>query len=91
MRDRFRTEVVLDSRSMARHLDYNIDYLQGTLFFKQPGRSRDMSLNPVCIVVDDESLCRSRRMENAKKPQKVLGECTDAIQCGHVQCGGFDT
>ncbi|MFK8030598.1 MAG: hypothetical protein AB8G18_10185, partial [Gammaproteobacteria bacterium] len=55
VRDRFRTELVLESRAMARHLDYNVDYLQGTLFFKQPVMSRSPQLNPVFIVVDYES------------------------------------
>ncbi|MEM7082372.1 MAG: OmpA family protein [Pseudomonadota bacterium] len=55
VRDRFRTEVIVESRSLARHLDYNIDYLQGTLFFKQPVLSRDAQFNPVFIVVDYES------------------------------------
>ncbi|MFK8016162.1 MAG: OmpA family protein [Gammaproteobacteria bacterium] len=54
-RDRFRSERVLESRALNRHLDYDIDYLNGTLFFKQPVQSRDRELNPIYIVADYES------------------------------------
>lgn len=55
VRDRFRSEEVIESRSLMRHLDYDIDYLNGTLFFKQPVQVRDQNLNPVWIVADYES------------------------------------
>jgi uncharacterized repeat protein (TIGR01451 family) len=55
VRDRFRSEVILESRNLARHLDYSIDYLAGTLFIKQPVASRDQGFNPVRIVVEYES------------------------------------
>lgn len=54
VRDRFRSEVILSSQELARHVDYNIDYAAGTLFFKQPIPSRDEALNPIHIVVDYE-------------------------------------
>lgn len=54
VRDRFRSEVILSSRELSRHVDYNIDYTDGTLFFKQPIPSRDESFNPIHIVVDYE-------------------------------------
>ena len=41
MRDRFRSEVVVESRPLALFVHYIIDYLNGTLFFKQPVPSRD--------------------------------------------------
>jgi len=56
VRDRFRSEVVLESRILSRHLDYNIDYLTGTLIMKQPVESRDQNFNPVYIIADYESL-----------------------------------
>jgi uncharacterized repeat protein (TIGR01451 family) len=55
VRDRFRTEVVLSSRTLARFLDYTIDYEQGTLFFREPVFSRDAAFNPVFIVVEYET------------------------------------
>ena len=54
-RDRFRTDVVLSSESKVRHIDYNIDFEAGTLFFKEPIPSKDANLNPIFIVVDYES------------------------------------
>lgn len=54
-RDRFRSEEIVWTRTLSRHIDYDIDYLQGTLFFKEPILSRDENLNPVFIVVDYES------------------------------------
>jgi uncharacterized repeat protein (TIGR01451 family) len=54
-RDRFRSEVIVSTRSLTRHMDYNIDYDDGTLFFKEPIFSRDDKLNPIYIVVDYES------------------------------------
>ncbi|MBW2637565.1 MAG: OmpA family protein, partial [Deltaproteobacteria bacterium] len=55
IRDRFRSEVVVSTRALSRHLDYNIDYDAGTLFFREPIYSKDENLNPVFIVVDYES------------------------------------
>jgi len=54
-RDRFQSEVVLSSRWAARHVDYDIDYGEGTLFFKEPIPSQDQDLNPVLIVIEYES------------------------------------
>jgi uncharacterized repeat protein (TIGR01451 family) len=54
-RDRFNSQEILESRPLARHLDYSIDYLDGSLFFKEPIPNRDQNLNPVFIVVDYEA------------------------------------
>jgi uncharacterized repeat protein (TIGR01451 family) len=53
-RDRFKSEIVTDSRPMSRFIDYSIDYDAGTIFFKGPVANRDDQLNPVYIVVDYE-------------------------------------
>lgn len=55
VRDRFRSEVIISSQELSRHLDYNIDYAAGTLYFKQPIPSRDEAFNPVYIVIDYEA------------------------------------
>ncbi|MDJ0700761.1 MAG: OmpA family protein [Woeseiaceae bacterium] len=55
-RDRFDSGVVLSSRTLTRFLDYNLDTLSGTLYFKQPVPSRDLDFNPVFIVAEYESL-----------------------------------
>jgi outer membrane protein OmpA-like peptidoglycan-associated protein len=54
IRDRFRSEIVVESRPLTRFIDYDIDYLNGTLFFKQPVPSRDENFNPVFIIAEYE-------------------------------------
>ncbi|MEL7023601.1 MAG: OmpA family protein [Pseudomonadota bacterium] len=54
-RDRFRANEVLTTRSLTRFVDYDVDYINGTLFFKQPIPSRDGDLNPLVIVAEYES------------------------------------
>lgn len=54
-RDRFHPEVVIESKSLSRFLDYEIDYQIGTLFFRAPVMSRDERLNPIYIVAEYES------------------------------------
>ncbi|HEY5806748.1 MAG TPA: hypothetical protein VIT67_02205, partial [Povalibacter sp.] len=56
VRDRFHSEVVLESRELSPFIDYSIDYLNGTLFFKQPVPVRDANFNPVYIVAEYEVL-----------------------------------
>ncbi len=53
-RDRFRSELVVESRTLTRFIDYDIDLLSGTISFKQPILSRDVNLNPQFIVIDYE-------------------------------------
>ena len=54
-RDRFRSEIIIESRQLTRHVDYSIDYDAGTIYFKEPVYSRDDDFNPVYIVVEYES------------------------------------
>lgn len=54
VRDRLRSNIVIDSRVLTRHIDYDIDYFAGTLRFREPILSRDESLNPQFIVADYE-------------------------------------
>ncbi len=53
-RDRFRSELVIDQRSLTRFIDYDIDLLSGTIRFSEPVLSRDADLNPQIIVIDYE-------------------------------------
>ncbi|MEG3151081.1 hypothetical protein U1769_14405 [Sphingomonas sp. ZT3P38] len=52
VRDRFRSEIIVNSTTLTRFIDYDIDMLSGTISFKQPILSRDVSLNPQFIVID---------------------------------------
>ena len=53
-RDRFRSEVIVDTQTLTRFVDYDIDLLAGTITFKQPILSRDTSQNPQFIVANYE-------------------------------------
>jgi uncharacterized repeat protein (TIGR01451 family) len=55
VRDRFKSEVIVSTRTLTRFLDYDIDYTLGTLFFKEPIMSRDADFNPVFIIAEYES------------------------------------
>ena len=54
-RDRFKSEVILSSQQLTNHLDYTIDYDDGTIIFKMPVYSRDGNFNPIFIVAEYES------------------------------------
>lgn len=54
VRDRFRSELVVDRRTLTRFVDYDVDWLAGTIQFKEPVLSRDSTLNPQFIIVDYE-------------------------------------
>jgi uncharacterized repeat protein (TIGR01451 family) len=53
-RDRLKSERIIETKSLTRHLDYDIDYPNGTLFFRSPVPTRDTNFNPVFIVVEYE-------------------------------------
>lgn len=53
-RDRFRPQDVIETQELQRFIDYNIDTVNGTLFFKQPVQSRDQNFNPIYIVASYE-------------------------------------
>ncbi len=53
-RDRFRSEIIINTETMRRYLDYSIDYTDGTIFFRRPIPSRDENFNPVFIIADYE-------------------------------------
>lgn len=55
VRDRFRSELVLERRELVRFVDYDIDLLSGTVTFAQPVLSRDAGLNPQFIVFEYEA------------------------------------
>ncbi len=55
VRDQFRPEIIISTRTMTRYLDYQIDHALGTLFFREPVTARDAAFNPRFIVVEYES------------------------------------
>ena len=81
-RDRFHGDLVIETRTMTRYVDYTIDYDAGTLFFKSPVFSRDEDLNPIYIVVDYES-------EDAGDTGYTYGgRAAIKLLDGHLQAGG---
>ena len=54
-RDRFRSDVIVESRALSRFIDYDIDYAAGTLFFREPIQSRDIKFNPIFVVAEYET------------------------------------
>ena len=54
IRDRLHSDRILQSRLLTRHIDYDIDYVAGTLRFREPILSRSSSLDPQFIVADYE-------------------------------------
>lgn len=55
VRDRFRPEQIVSSRTLTRFTDYDIDLLAGTIRFAAPVLSRDENLNPQFIVIEFET------------------------------------
>ena len=54
IRDRFRSELVVERRELERFIDYDIDILSGTITFTRPLLSRDADFNPQFAVIDYE-------------------------------------
>ena len=54
-RDRFQSQNIVSTQYMTRYLDYDIDYANGTLTFREPVTSRDGHFNPTYIVAEYES------------------------------------
>jgi len=80
-RDRFRSEVIISSQAMTRHIDYNIDADAGTLFFKSPVYSRDVNFNPIYIVVEYES------RDGSKSAYTYGGRGSIKLAAGKVELG----
>ena len=55
VRDRFSVERIVSTRELARFVDYDIDYLTGSLRFKEPIAARDSEFNFQFIIADYET------------------------------------
>ena len=65
IRDRLRSNKIMETRTLLRNIDYDIDYIAGTLRFREPILSRSSSLDPQFIVVDYEVDGVAKRVLNA--------------------------
>ena len=100
VRDRLRSQRIVESHQLARYVDYDIDYAAGILRFKQPILSRDSALNPQFIVADYEVDGVAARRLNAggraswrSKDQKLQVAATglhDATDAGTTNLVGAD-
>ena len=54
-RDRFQSQIIVNTQTLTRYLDYDIDYNNGALTFREPVASRDGNFNPTYIVAEYES------------------------------------
>ncbi len=65
VRDRLRSERIVETRTLVRHIDYDIDYVAGTLRFREPILSRASGLDPQFVIVDYEVDGVAQRVTNA--------------------------
>ncbi len=63
-RDRLRNEIIINSETLSRYIDYDIDYETGSLYFKHPVPNRDDDFNPVFIVARYETYSSSGKNLN---------------------------
>jgi uncharacterized repeat protein (TIGR01451 family) len=100
VRDRLRSDRIVDQRVLSRHVDYDIDYLTGTIRFREPILSRDSDLNPQFIIVEYEvdgiasrSLNAGGRVSWRTADQKLQVAATaiqDKDDTGRTLLGGAD-
>jgi hypothetical protein len=64
-RDRLRSDRIIERKSLIRHIDYDIDYLAGTLRFREPILSRSSGLDPQFIIAEYEVDGIGQRVANA--------------------------
>ncbi len=78
-RDRNRPDIVLETKTLVRYLDYTLDYLTGQLIFRLPVDASDTQFNPNVIVVDYET------SEEAERNITAGGRIQ--VQNGRVRAG----
>ena len=65
-RDRYRSEKIVATQQLTRHVDYDIDSEAGTLRFRDPVLSRDSELNPIFVIAEYET-------SQGRSKSKVMG------------------
>jgi len=60
-RDRDRPDVVVQTRTIRRHFDYEVDFATGEIIFRAPVDATDTSFNDNVIVVDYETYDETER------------------------------
>ena len=54
VRDRLRSDRIVEQRLLTRNIDYDVDYRAGTLRFREPILSRSSALDPQFIIAEYE-------------------------------------
>ncbi len=100
IRDRFRSQVIVEARELAPFIDYDLDYERGTVFFKEPVPSRDANFNPVFIIADyevrtggDEETSAGVRVATKLANERLevgVSFLHDGARAGDSQVGGAD-
>lgn len=74
-KDRYHPETILETKDLTRFFDYDINYVDGTLMFKQPVAALDGAGNPIFIIVSYEFQGNSSRSWIAGlRHQSALGQ-----------------
>lgn len=99
-RDRLHSETILTTQQLTRDVDYTLDSIAGTLFFRQPVLAHDAQFNPVFIVAEYETDGNGKRQLNAggrATTQLFNGQLTiggsylhDSGQLSNTKLGGVD-
>jgi uncharacterized repeat protein (TIGR01451 family) len=80
VRDRYMPERVLRVDQKLSNRDYDINYMDGSILFKEPVPATDESLNPVTIVVSYE--CRNSGEDNFIYGLRSSVDVTDSLSVG---------
>lgn len=64
-RDRLRSDRIINTKPLLRHIDYDIDYLSGSIRFREPVLSRGTNLDPQFIIAEYEVDGIGKRVANA--------------------------
>ena len=90
VRDRLRSDRIVEQRLLTRHIDYDIDYAAGTLRFREPILSRSSSLDPQFIVAEYEVDGVAARTLNAGG-RVALRTANGRLQAGATAIRDADT
>jgi len=100
VRDRLRSNRIIETKRLVRHIDYDVDYVAGLLRFREPVLSRSSLLDPQVIIADYEVDGVGQRVLNAggratwRNPSKtlILGASAihDESDVARTNVGGID-
>lgn len=91
VRDRFASEKIISTRRLSRYIDYEIDYSNSTIFFREPIASKDADFNPQFIVATYETMdANSQELNYGGRTSVTLLEGKGELGVTHVHEGRGD-